>query len=568
MEACAPVNAALVGLLSIVVFALAYWFYGRWVANRLFEVSADRPVPSREKEDGIDYLPTNRFVLFGHHFASIAGAGPIVGPALAVIYGWVPALLWVIFGTIFIGAIHDLGSLMVSMRHGGRTIGDVTESLMGPRARAILVVVTFFLLLLVVAVFALVIGGLFNTYPEAVFPSAALIVIAMCIGLLVYRARLPLLPATLIGVALMAASIWYGLGHPMGQGIGPTTWIVVLLVYAFTASVLPVWLLLQPRDYLNSFGLYFGMGLIYLGLFVGHPRIVAPAVRLTGAGAPPAIPFLFIVVACGAISGFHSLISSGTTARQLGSERDAAFIGYGSMLVEGALAVVVVLACTAGIGSAQIWAERYQSWGAFGSLNAKLGAFVDGGDQLLQSLGFAPGVGGTLLTVTVVGFVLTSLDTASRLMRFTIAEIGESLGVKQLQNRYVASLIAVGSAFILATIKVGGKETGMMLWPAFGITNQVFASLVMIVISVYLLKLRKPIWPTVLPALFMLVITAAALVSQLGTWIASRNWLLAVVGVIILMAELWIAGEGTYCLMASIDRKPGYDSNTPGEPAG
>jgi len=547
-------NAALVALLCIVLFVLGYRIYGRWAARRLFEVSADRPVPSREKQDGIDFVPTNRFVLFGHHFASIAGAGPIVGPALAVIYGWVPALLWVVFGSIFIGAVHDLGSLMVSMRHGGRTIGDVTETLMGPRVRAIFVVVTFFLLLLVVAVFALVISGLFKTYPEAVFPAGALIVIAMGTGLLVYRLHVPLLPATLIGVALMAAGIWYGIGHPMGQNIGPLTWVVVLLVYAFIASVLPVWLLLQPRDYLNSFGLYFGMGLTYLGLFVAHPHIVAPAVRATGAGAPPMVPFLFIVVACGAISGFHSLISSGTTARQLSSERDAAFIGYGSMLVEGALAVVVVLACTAGIGSAAVWAERYQSWGAFGSLNAKLTAFIDGGDNLLQALGFAPGVGGTLLTVTVVGFVLTSLDTASRLMRFNITEIGESLGIKPLQNRYIASLIVLGCAFLLATVKVGEKETGMLLWPAFGITNQVFASLVMIVISVYLLKLHKPIWPTVLPALFMLAITAAALVSQLATWIRTTNWLLLGVGLIILVAELWITAEGTYCLLRG--RKP------------
>ncbi len=542
-------NAAPVALLSIALFFFAYRLYGRWIARRLFEVSADRPVPSRENEDGIDFVPTNRYVLFGHHFASIAGAGPIVGPALAVIYGWLPALLWILVGTIFVGAVHDIGSLLISIRHSGHTISDVTETLMGRRARAILVVVTFFLLLLVVAVFALVIAGLFKSYPEAVFPSAALVVIAISIGLLVYRVGVPLVPATVIGVALMALSIWYGIGHPMGQNIGPMTWVVVLLAYAFVASVLPVWLLLQPRDYLNSFGLYFGIGLTYLALFVAHPRIVAPAVRATGAGAPPMIPFLFIIVACGAISGFHSLISSGTTARQLGSERDAAFVGYGSMLVEGAVAVMAVLACTAGLGSASSWAERYQSWGAFGSLDAKLGAFIEGGDHLLQALRFAPGIGGTLLTVIVVGFVLTSLDTASRLMRFTITELGESFGVKLLQNRYLASLIAVGSAFILATIKVGGKETGMMLWPAFGTTNQVFASLVMIVISVYLLKFRKPVWPTVVPAAFMLAITAAALVNQLGTWIREANWPLVGVGLIILGAELWIAAEGTYTLL-------------------
>ena len=408
-------NAAVVGLVCLGIFLIAYRVYGKWLANRLFEVDSARSVPSREKEDGIDYVPTNRFVLLGHHFASIAGAGPIVGPALAVIYGWIPALIWVVVGTILIGAVHDLASLVVSMRHGGRSISDLTEHLMGRRARVILVVVTFFLLLLVVAVFSLIIGGLFKAYPESVFPAAALIVIAVGMGFLVYRVRVPLFAATAIGVLLMAASIWYGIGHPMGQGITSITWVVMLLGYAFVASVLPVWLLLQPRDYLNSFGLYFGMGLAYLGLFVAHPPIVAPAVRMTGAGAPPMIPFLFIIVACGAISGFHSLISSGTTARQISSEEDAAFIGYGSMLVEGALAVVVVLACTAGIGSAEIWAERYQSWDSFGSLTDKLSAFVGGGDNLLQALGFRPGIGGTLLTVTIVGFVLTSLDTACRL---------------------------------------------------------------------------------------------------------------------------------------------------------
>ncbi|MCD6287988.1 MAG: carbon starvation protein A [Candidatus Hydrogenedentes bacterium] len=543
-------NSGVLAFLSLVLLVLAYRLYGRVIAKRLFEVSADRPVPSIEKEDGIDYVPTNRYVLFGHHFASIAGASPIVGPAIAVIYGWVPALLWILGGSILMGGIHDMSAMILSVRRGGKSICDITEELVNPRVRVLFTVFVFFLLMLVVAVFARIIGGLFMSYPQSVFPAAALIVIALVIGVLVYKFGLPLMPATIAGVVLMGLSIWFGLNHPIGnEHVNINLWIVILLAYAYMASVMPVWLLLQPRDYLNSFGLYFGMGVTYLALFVAPPAISAPAFRPTGAGAPPMIPFLFILIACGAISGFHSLVASGTTSRQLRSELDVAFVGYGGMLVEGALSVMVVFVCCAGLG-AEAWNARYAQWATVSSgLSAKLSSFMDGGDALLQHIGFPPGVGGTLLTVTVVGFALTSLDTACRIMRFTVSEIGKEIKVPALQNRYLASFIAVACGLLLATIKIGDKPTGLVLWPTFGATNQGLACLGLLTVSVYLIKLKKPVLYTLLPAAFMLVVTSVALTMKIYDWIGLGAWVLVAVGTIIIVIQLWISAESIYTLI-------------------
>ena len=551
-------SACVVACIVLALFLIAYHAYGRFIGHHVLGLDPTILTPAHRLKDNIDYVPSNKYVLFGHHFASIAGTGPILGPAIAVIYGWVPALLWVVFGSILIGAVHDLGALAASLRHDGRSIGDLTEELVGHRARNLFLLLAFFLLAVVLAVFAITMAALFQGCPEAVFPSFALIGIAVLAGLLIYRTKIGLPAATVIGLTLFVLAIWYGIGHPMGYWLNQNSsrWVILLLAYGFVASVLPVWLLLQPRDYLNSYGLYAGLGLMYIGIFVARPHIVAPAVVAQPVGAPPIVPFIFILIMCGAVSGFHSLVSSGTTVKQLNSEKDARFIGYGSMLVEGALAAAVVLACTAGIRSSEAWHALYADWNTAQqpeSIGVKIGAFVDGAAYLMSHLGISEHVARILVTVTVVGFALTSLDTATRLLRFIIQEIGTRARVAPLNNRFIASGVAVIVPFILATARFQNQSTGMALVPVFGICNQVFACLVLLVVSVFLLRRKKPTVYTILPMIFMLVVTFAAMIIKIRDWLGENNYLLTTVGSIILLAEIWLVVEG-FLLFSRRDR--------------
>ncbi len=535
-------SAFVLAFLALVLFFVAYHTYGRFFSRRILALDPNLPTPAHRKRDGIDFVPANKYVLFGHHFASIAGVGPILGPAIAVIYGWVPAIIWTVVGAILIGGVHDLGALAASVRHEARSIGDLTEELVGHRARNLFLVLAFFLLAVVLAVFAITMATLFRECPESVFPSFSLIAIAVLVGILMYKTRIGLPAATLVGLVLFGLAIWYGTGHPMGEALSRNSlaWIAVLLAYAYVASVLPVWLLLQPRDYINSFALYAGLGLMYIGLFIARPEMVAPAVRLQPAGAPPILPFIFILIMCGAVSGFHSLVSSGTTSKQINTENDARLVGYGSMLVEGALAVIVALACTAGLRSAEVWHTRYADWGSAQGM----GAFVDGAAYFISHVGFSENTARTLITVTVIGFALTSLDSATRLLRFIVAEVGERARIMPLKNRFLASAVAVALPLALATAKFKGQETVMALVPVFGITNQAFACLGLLVVSVFLFRRKKPVSYTLVPMVFMLLVTIAAMFMKLGDWIGERNYLLITVGAIILLAEVWLVVEG------------------------
>jgi carbon starvation protein len=350
-------NALILAIISLGGFLLAYRFYATFLAEKIFALNPDARTPAHEFEDGVDHVPTLKSILFGHHFASIAGAAPIVGPAIGVIWGWLPAFLWVVFGTIFLGAVHDFGSLVVSLRHQGKSIGELTEDIIGTRARNLFLLIMFFLLLIVIAVFALVIALMFNWYPQTVFPIACEMIIAVVVGYMVYRMKTGILIPTVIAVIVMYVTIYIGTLYPIELGdtflgSGLTTWIYIILLYSFIAAVLPVWLLLQPRDHINAHELFIGMGLMYLGLLIIRPDVVAPAVQLHPEGAPPIYPFLFVTIACGAISGFHSLVSSGTTVKQLDNEAHAKMIGYGGMLAEGALSTMAIIACTAGFATA------------------------------------------------------------------------------------------------------------------------------------------------------------------------------------------------------------------------
>lgn len=352
-------------------FILAYHTYGRWLGKRIFNIAADRLCPSHSLRDDKDYVPTPRFVVFGHHFTSIAATGPIVGPAIAVIWGWLPAILWVFLGSIFMGVVHDFGSLVISLRSNGQTIGEIAGRVLNRRVRLLFLLILFLALTIIIAIFGLVIAAVFRMYPAAIFPCLVQLPIAIIMGLWLHRKGMNLAIPSVIALALMYVSVIYGnegwLGEFNGWLAGRPTieWVIVLLIYSWIASVLPVWLLLQPRDYINALQLISVLGLVVVGLvaaglFHGAPPVeeaapqslalVAPMFQMAPAGAPPLFPFLFITIACGAVSGFHCLVSSGTSSKQLTSESDAQFVGAGSMMLEGFLATLVILACVAGLG--------------------------------------------------------------------------------------------------------------------------------------------------------------------------------------------------------------------------
>ncbi len=539
-------SSILVALGTFIGFILAYNFYGKYISSKIFDVNPTNVTPSHKYEDGVDYVPTDKHVLFGHHFTSIAGAAPIVGPAIAVIWGWVPAVLWVVFGSIFLGAVHDFSSLIISARNEGKSIGEISGNIINNRVRTLFLLFIFFTLLIVIAVFALVISILFETYPQSVFPVFMEIPLAIAIGILVYRKKTKILVPSIIALAIMYLTIWIGLYLPFKMpalfGLSPRMiWVIILLVYAYIASILPVWTLLQPRDFINSHELVVGLVLIIVGLFVGSHEIVAPAINTNVVGAPPIIPFLFITIACGAISGFHSTVSSGTTVKQINSEGDARFIGYGGMLAEGVLATMAILATTAGFSSLDAWTEHYASWSAASGLGAKVGAFVEGGASFLTSLGFSHDMGAAVLAVLVVSFAATTLDSATRIQRYVVAELAEDYHIKPLATKHGATIVAVVSAFLLA--RINGGAGGLILWPLFGTANQMLAALALLVATVYLVRKKKPIAVTIIPFIFMVIVETWALVYNINNFLGQSNMLLFTIGLILLILEVWMVIE-------------------------
>jgi carbon starvation protein len=527
-----------------VLYFVVYRFYARYLGSRIFQLDPTRITPAHTMSDGVDYVPCRRSILFGHHYASIAGLAPMLGPAIAVIWGWLPGMLWVVLGTLFIGAVHDFGALVVSMRHKGLSVGKVAEDLIGKRAKSIFLLIILFLICLVMGVFVRTIAGLFTAafYPESVFPTFFLMGVAMIIGWRVYKHSADIGKATAIGFALMMSSIWVGLylGKP---DLTADTWIVLLLGYALAASILPVWLLLQPRDYLNSLLLYLGLGTAYLGFFLMAPDFAAPAVNANPAGAPPLFPFVFIVIACGAVSGFHGLVSSGTTSKQIDKETDAVFIGYGGMVGESLLGLLAVLACTAGFQSMEAWSAHYASWGAAAGLSEKMRAFIDGAALFITQLGLPMEAAQAFIALVAVSFALTSLDSGTRLLRYNIGEIANSIGVPQLGGRYSASAIAVALIGFFAFYQIDGQPAGLALWGLFGSTNQVLGALTLLTISIYLRQRGRNYWYTAVPMAFMMVMTVIAMILDLQKYIAGGHTLLTLVALSIFLLSLWLVVE-------------------------
>ena len=575
----------LIAVGSFVGFIVAYHTYGKWLANKIFGIDPQAKVPSAELEDGVDFVPTKKEVIFGHHFTSIAGTGPIVGPAIAVFWGWLPALIWVVLGSIFIGAVHDFGALVVSLRNRGQTVGEIAGRLISPRARLLFLLILFAALTVVLAIFGLVIAVIFREYPEAVLSVWIEIPIAILIGYHVYKRGGGLLIPSLVALGVLYLCIYLGVYHfkitPFGDN-AVVIWTLILMGYCFIASILPVWTLLQPRDYINSHQLMLALALLVGGLLVacwtGQANILesAPAVAENlPAGAPPVWPFLFITIACGAVSGFHCLVSSGTSSKQLESEADAQYVGYGAMLLEGALAVIVILACCAGVGMGvdsdgsvltgiEAWHTKYDangSWAGFG-LAQKVAAFVDGGANFINALGISREMATGIVAVLVASFAATTLYTATRLQRYVVQEIGTTIRIPQLNNKFCATGLAVilGGAMAMVPGPSGAMGTGgLLLWPLFGATNQLLAGLAFMVIVFYLWRRNKPIWFAAIPMAIMLIMPAWALTWQLFNgetgWLASGNenpnYLLGSIGIATLCLQIWMIFEGLLLLPRS-----------------
>jgi carbon starvation protein len=558
-------NAIYIAIVALGSFYMAYKFYGGFLSKKILGLDPDRRTPSHEFEDGVDYIPTDRKVLWGHHFTSIAGAAPIVGPAIGVIWGWLPALIWVVVGTIFMGAVHDLGALAISLRHKGRTIGELTEDIISSRSRTLFLLIMLFLVWIVIAVFALIIAILFDKFPSTVIPIWCEMILALFVGYAIYKFRWGVTIPALIALVLMYFTIWVGSRYPIKMpetflGSGQVTWMWIVCIYAFVASILPVWTLLQPRDYINAEELIVGLLLLYGGMFIVHPRVVAPAVQLQPEGAPWLVPFLFITIACGAISGFHCLVCSGTTVRQLKSEKDAHLVGYGAMIAEGILATIAIIACVAGFATRSAWDGHYASWSAAQGLGAKLSAFVTGGTRFLAGLGISGAFAEAIVGVIIVSFAMTTIDTAARLQRYIIGELGEDYKLNFLKNRYVGSVIAVGSGLFLCLARSGGTG-GMRLWPIFGTSNQLLAGLALLVVTIWLVKTGRPMIYTFLPMVFMMAVTLWAMMWNIVNFWNTGDWLLGIVASAIFILALWLVGEAYLALKSTRGGKEIQEAN-------
>jgi carbon starvation protein len=564
-------DAVLIMVLAFVGYLLAYKLYGQFIGKKVFALSNANKTPSHEFEDGKDYVPTRKGIIFGHHFTSIAGTGPIVGPAIGIIWGWVPALIWVFVGTIVMGAVHDFGALVLSMRNQGKSISELTAKIINPRARTLFFIIVLLELWIVIAIFGLVIAVIFSMYPQSVFPVWCEVPIALFLGYMIYKKGGNLNLFTFLAVAVMYITVILGHFLPItlpviGSMPATGTWTIILLIYAYIASTLPVTTLLQPRDYINSWQLIVAMVLLVAGIlasgFTGKLHVVAPAVQTYPEAAPSMWPFLFITIACGAISGFHALVASGTSAKQVDKEEDAVFVGYGSMLMEGVLATLVIIAVAAGIGIAYqtkdagvltgtaAWSAHYKSWAAAAGLGSKINAFVEGSANMIAVVGIPKSFAIIIMGVFVASFAGTTLDTATRIQRYVVQELAADAKIGFLKNKYSATAFAVITALILA-FATGASGTGALkLWPLFGAVNQTLAGLALITITLYLKKTHKDARYLIagIPALFMVFMTTWALIVNEGNFVTTKNGLLMVVNGLVIIVMLWLVVEGLMAL--------------------
>ena len=526
-------------LFSAVVLILAYFTYGKFVYKK-FQLNNKREAPSHTYEDGVDYVPSKPIVVLGHHFASIAGAGPIVGPIIAVTFGWIPAVIWILLGGIFFGAVHDLGSLAASLRNQGKSIGVIIQNNIGKDGKRLFILFSFSTLILIIGVFADIIAKTFVSNPGVASASILFIILAIAFGTVnrfLGKDKRAFAIISVIGVVLMYYFVYLGMQLPFS--LDYQSWIYVLLGYAFIASVTPVSMLLQPRDYLNSFLLY---GLILsavIGVFIANPEIqMSTEIHVNADNLGYLFPVLFVTIACGAISGFHSLVASGTTSKQLDKEGDAKVVGFGGMLIESFLAIISVGAVI--VLSRGEYLERIGTEGP-------VSLFANGLGNMISSMGISEQFAVGFVALTVSAFALTTLDTCTRLARFTLQEYFEDvkspIGAKISQNRYVSTSVVV---FLSILLLASGSFT--TLWPIFGSANQLLAALALLTIAVWLMRQKINATFVTIPMFFMFTVTLTSL--GLFAWKNFQNqvYVLSIIAGLLFLLSLALIGLATKSL--------------------
>ena len=569
-------NSLILIILSIAGYLAAYRLYGNYLGKKVLRLASKQIMPSHELNDGVDYVPTKRSIVFGHHFTTIAGLGPIVGPAIGIIWGWLPAFLWIFLGSIFMGAVHDFTTLVVSARSRGRTIGELTGEIISPSTRYALQFIMQLLLFIVLAVFAMIVGSLFVMYPESVIPVWLQIPVAVWLGWQIRKGKNELI-YSIIALLLLYAFVILGVRFPVSLPWDKQTsivaWCIILFVYVFFASTIPVQKLLQPRDYINSHQLLVAMAFLVLGIIIAHPVISAPAINhdafAPDSDVPSMAPILFIVIACGAISGFHSLASSGTTVKQVDREEDTLPIGYGAMITESFLAVLVIVAAGAGLGMGlesdgelltglAAYKHHYASWSSANGLGAKLDAFILGSANLFSSFGLPLKYGSAFIVVFIVSFANTTLDSAARIQRLSLQEIftkSDRSVRKPFNNRYFATALIVVSAASLTFFKPGGQGA-MVLWPLFGSLNQLMAALALGVVSLWFYLRKIPIWYTAIPMILVLSVTLWAMVKNLLAFINDGEYVLVILSALILSLTAWLAVSSLRAFKGALNKDP------------
>ena len=519
--------ASVLIVISIVFLFLGYLLYGRYIAGK-FDLDPKKETPAHSKRDDVDYMPAKAPILLGHHFSSIAGAGPILGPIFAAVFGWIPVFIWILIGSVFVGGVHDFSALIASVRHGGKSIGEVIEDHIGRAGKRLFLIFAWFALVLVIAVFCRAVASTFVKSPASASASMLFIGLAVIFGLSIYRLKVHLGLATLAGVVLLLGCVALGIQNPVT--LPYNTWMYLLFIYIFIAAVTPVWILLQPRDFLNSFLLYLILIGGVIGIFVSNPRITFPPITQFQTELGYLFPILFVTVACGAISGFHSLVSSGTTSKQLNSESDARVVGYGSMLIEGLLAVVALITAVTLLRGDYARLVTTEGGGPIGIFSAGVGGFI-------SSLGIPLNVGVTFAALAISAFALTTLDTATRLARFIFQEFFEKDSKVTIlsQNRYVGTLITVIFAGLLAL-----SGTSNTLWPMFGSANQLLAAIALLAVTVWLAELQKKNHFVKIPMYFMFCVTLTALGTLIYKhWIA-KNIPLFLISILLFIVTVFL----------------------------
>ncbi len=523
-------------IIAFILFLFAYKFYGGFI-SKILEVNNSRETPSHTMNDGVDYCPAKAPVLLGHHFASIAGAGPIVGPVIAAGFGWVPVYLWVLFGAVFIGGVHDYSSIIASVRHQSKSIGFIIQSYIGISGKKLFLFFSWATLILVIAVFTIIVSDTFTHIPSSATSSVLFILLAILFGLSIYKLNLNLVIGTVAGVVLLFLCIVAGNYYPIQ--LSKFYWQLILFVYIFAASVTPVWILLQPRDYLNSFFLYALMIGGFIGVFFAAPSINLPAFSTFSLDKVGYLfPALFVTVACGAISGFHSLVGSGTTAKQLDKETDAKIVGYGGMLIEGLLAVLSLVAVASIVNKEFI--DILINKGPVAAFSLGVARFLN----VIPFLNISVEAGQSFAALSVSAFALTSLDTATRLARFMFQEFFEMTDSSQkeslIQNRFIATGITVG---IGAALTFSGQT--MSIWPVFGSANQLLAALSLLALTAWVAYLKKGINFVMIPMLFMFAVTLTSLGMLAITNFNSAHYVLSAISLLLLLLAVSL-GFKTY----------------------